>query len=70
MRRILKGQTLDAEKRPAHLRAAMLGKRLLLTEEIIRSAQYELRHGSPLAGEIPKCDSFEELYKPCMMTMA
>ena len=70
-------ERLDAEKRPAHIKAATLGMRLVLTEEILGSMQYEdakvldlLRHGSPLAGEIPKCDSFEELCKLCMMTMA
>ena len=28
-----------------------------------------LRRGLPLAGGIPKCDTFEELFKPCMLTM-
>ena len=29
-----------------------------------------LRIGSPLAGEIPECEAFEKLYKPCMLTMS
>ena len=67
----------DAAQRPAHVRAATHGKRLLLTQEILGSIGYEdkealslLRHGSPLAGEIPKCEAFEEMYRPCMLTMA
>ena len=28
-----------------------------------------LRYGSPFAGDIPKCETFEELYKPYMLTM-
>ena len=59
-----------------HVRDATLGKRILLTEEILNEMQYEdtsvldlLRHGSPLAGDIPKCEAFEELFKPCMLTM-
>ena len=66
----------DAETRPAHVKAATAGKRILLTPEILSSMQYEdvdvhdlLRVGSPLAGDIPKCSTFEELYKPCMLTM-
>ena len=66
----------DAETRPAHVKAATAGKRILLTAEILSSMQYEdadvhdlLRVGSPLAGDIPKCSTFEELYKPCMLTM-
>jgi len=66
----------DADTRPAHVKAATAGKRILLTAEILSSMQYEdgevldlLRVGSPLAGEIPKCSTFQELYKPCMLTM-
>ena len=66
----------DAETRPAHVKAATTGKRILLTAEMLSSMQYEdaevldlLRVGSPLAGDIPKCSTFEELYKPCMLTM-
>ena len=66
----------DAAARPSHVRDATLGKRILLTEEILNEMQYEdtsvldlLRHGSPLAGDIPKCEAFEELFKPCMLTM-
>ena len=70
-------EKLDAATRPDHIREATSSKRLLLTQEMLNDMGYEdkgvldlLRHGSPLAGEIPKCNSFEELYKPCMLTMA
>ena len=70
-------EQLDAASRPPHVRQATLGKRILLTNEILAEMQYEdsgvldlLRHGSPLAGEIPKSEAFEELYKPCMLTMS
>ena len=69
-------EKLDAASRPEHVRAATSGKRVVLTQ-ILSSIEYEdehvldlLRIGSPLAGEIPKCEAFEDLYKPCMMTMA
>ena len=29
-----------------------------------------LRYGSPFAGDIPKCETFEEPYKPYMLTMS
>ena len=52
-------------------------KRLLLTQEIIDGLDYEdpgaldlLRSGSPLAGDIPKCAVFQELYKPCLVTLS
>ena len=68
---------LDAALRPPHVRQATCGKRILLTDEILAEMQYEdsgvldlLRLGSPLAGEIPRSDVFEELYKPCMLTMS
>ena len=67
----------DAWTRPAHVKAATAGKRVLLTGEILESMQYEdkgvldlVRCGSPLAGDIPKSENFEELYKPCMLTMS
>ena len=66
----------DAASRPDHVQKATAGKRLLLTSEILASMDYEdmdvlelLRVGSPLAGDIPKCNVFEDLYKPCMLTM-
>ena len=69
-------ERLDAAARPVHVKAATSGKRLLLTAEILQSIGYEdmealelLREGSPLAGDIPKSAVFEELYKPCMMTV-
>ena len=70
-------EQLDAASRPPHVRQATCGKRILLTNEILAEMQYEdsevldlLRLGSPLAGEIPKSEAFEELYKPCMLTMS
>ena len=70
-------EKLDAASRPEHVRAATSGKRLVLTQKILDSMSYEdkdvlelLKFGSPLAGEIPKCEAFEELLKPCMLTMA
>ena len=69
-------ERLDAATRPSHVQDATFGKTILLTEEILNEMQYEdtsvldlLRHGSPLAGDIPKCEAFEELFKPCMLTM-
>lgn len=66
----------DAASRPDHVQKATAGKRLLLTSEILASMDYEdmdvlelLRVGSPLAGDIPKCNVFEDLYKPCMLTL-
>ena len=66
----------DAAKRPAHVRTTTACKRLLLTEEMLESIEYEdmevlelLRCGSPLAGEIPKSCAFEECYKPCLLTL-
>ena len=65
-----------ASARPDHVKQATAGKRLLLTSEILESMDYEdmevlelLRVGSPLAGDIPKCKVFEDLFKPCMLTM-
>ena len=76
-RHLDRSERLDAELRPQHVRDATANKKLLLTEEILKDMQYEdlsvldlLRHGSPLAGDVPKCDTFEELYKPCMLTMS
>ena len=61
-----------ASARPDHVKQATAGKRLLLTSEILESMDYVdmevlelLRVGSPLAGDIPKCKVFEDLYKPC-----
>ena len=55
----------DAAKRPAHVRTTTACKRLLLTQEMLESIEYEdmevlelLRCGSPLAGEIPKSCAF------------
>ena len=66
----------DALKRPEHVRRATEGKRILLTEEILKSIDYEdmevlelLRDGSPLAGDIPSSAVFEECYKPCLLTL-
>ena len=66
----------DASASSDHVQKATAGKRLLLTSEILASIDYEdmdvlelLRVGSPLAGDIPKCNVFEDLYKPCMLTM-
>ena len=66
----------DAAKRPAHVRTTTACKRLLLTQEMLESIEYEdmevlelLRCGSPLAGEIPKSCAFEECYKPCLLTL-
>ena len=66
----------DALKRPEHVRRATEGKRILLTEEILKSIDYEdmgvlelLRDGSPLAGDIPSSAVFEEYYKPCLLTL-
>ena len=48
----------DAVRRPPHVRATTVNKRLLLTQEMLESIDYEdmdvlelLRSGSPLAGE-------------------
>ena len=66
----------DLAKRLPHVRAATKNKRLLLTQEIMESIGYEdsgaldlLRRGSPLAGDIPKCAVFQELYEPCLVTL-
>ena len=55
---------------------ATAAKRLLLTEEILKSIQYEdldvlslLRDGSPLAGEVPASAVFQSAYKPCLTTL-
>ena len=67
----------DLANRPPHVKAATKNKRLLLTQEIIDGLDYEdpgaldlLRSGSPLAGDIPKCAVFQELYKPCLVTLS
>ena len=66
----------DAAGRPDHVKATTQCKRLLLTRELLESINYEdlevldlLREGSPLAGEIPKSQAFEECYKPCLLTV-
>eukprot|EP00435_Cladocopium_sp_Y103_P071499 s101_g37.t1 len=66
-----------AQLRPAHVKHTTANKRLLLTEEILASLGYEdvealklLSEGSTLAGEIPFSPVFQELYKPCLGTVA
>ena len=55
----------DLAKRPAHVQATTLNKRLLLTQEVLDSVGYEdkdvldlLRVGLPLAGDIPSSRMF------------
>lgn len=66
----------DRVQRPPHIRENTAGKRLLLTQEMLESIQYEdmdalkfLRTGATLAGEIEKCGIFEQQFKPCLMTI-
>ena len=76
-RQLDRSERLDAETRPQHVKDATANKKLLLTEEILKDMQYEdmgvvdlMRHGSTLAGDIPKSETFEELYRPCMLTLS
>ena len=66
----------DRMARSEHVQANTANKRLLLTQEILESIQYEdiealkfLREGATLAGEIEKCGVFEQQFKPCLMTV-
>ena len=69
-------EMLDRAQRPDHVQKNTAGKRLLLTQEMLESIQYEdidalkfLRTGATLAGEIEKCGIFEQQFKPCLMTV-
>ena len=69
-------ESLDRSSRPEHVRHSTSSKRLLLTDEILDSIQYEdkaalniLREGSTLAGRIESCCIFEQQFKPCLMTL-
>ena len=68
-------ERLDRSSRPSHVQFSTQSKRLLLTQEILESIQYQdvealdlLRDGATLAGDIAKCPIFEEQFKPCLMT--
>jgi hypothetical protein len=80
---VQRAQELDgAEKEAAkqrHPEVAKLtaGKRLLLTEEMLREIGFEdlavlrlLSEGATLAGEIEASPSFHRQYKPCLTTLA
>lgn len=67
----------DRAQRPAHVQLATRLKRLLLTEEILDSFEYEdceavniLREGSTIAGEVAPSAAFRSQYKPCLTTIA
>ena len=69
-------EKLDRAQRPDHVQKNTAGKRLLLTQEMLDSVQYEdidaqqfLRTGATLAGEIEQCGIFEQHFKPCLMTV-
>eukprot|EP00435_Cladocopium_sp_Y103_P027445 s2289_g6.t1 len=72
-----KAEREAADSRPAHVKAMPSNKRVLLTEEILKSLNYEdmevldlLKSGSTLAGDIPYSPAFQEMYKPCLGTVA
>lgn len=67
----------DRATRPEHVQRATRFKRLLLTEEILKSIDYPdvealsiLRCGSTIAGDIAASPLFRSQYKPCLTTVA
>ncbi len=79
---LLRAKELDpherqcASTRPPHVAEVTGGKRVLLTEEILKDLDYDdigvlslIRTGATLAGEIEHTDIFESQFKPCLITM-
>ena len=62
--------------RPSHFAEVTGGKRVLLTEEILKDLGYDdmgvlslVRTGATLAGEIEHTEIFQSQFKPCLITM-
>ena len=67
-------QSIDT--RPSHVAEVTGGKRILLTEEILKDLGYDdmgvlslIRTGATLAGEIEHTEIFQSQFKPCLITM-